>query len=499
MALPISALTALGAYPAANPSGYTSNVGTVTSVSGTGAVSGLTLTGSVTTSGNLTLGGTLSLTSGNVTTALGFTPVNKAGDTLTGNLIINGNTTFGDAVGDVGTFADQMGLDYTTDTLPTSRPALSLNFVNSGVLDSRVTFTRGSTATFVGSNGLIQTAAINAPRFDFDPVTLAAKGLLIEEPRTNLLTYSAEFDNASWVKGTGGPISANTIVSPDGATNADAYTWATSTSSYAFLSQTVSATSNIANTFSVWLKRPTGSGSRTIRLTISDVTTSTGNSASFTVTETWQRFAFTRTSGTSTASVGVGFTVGLTGTPIAAVDVLHVYGAQLEAGAFATSYIPTVASQVTRSADAASITGTNFSNWYNQTEGTISFNYTGTPTAVAQLWVPSAVGGPTIADNDGGNNVRVSLRSVAYVDTGGTITTAGLLYKTAFGYKQGDYASSTNAGTVQVSSNATAPTVQTGVTLGSLGGTSSFLNGHIRSIAYYNTRLSNTILQGITK
>jgi hypothetical protein len=63
-------------YDASNPSGYTTNVGTVTSVGGTGTVSGLSLSGSVTTSGNLTLGGTLSLTSGNVTTALGYTPYN---------------------------------------------------------------------------------------------------------------------------------------------------------------------------------------------------------------------------------------------------------------------------------------------------------------------------------------------------------------------------------------------------------------------------------------
>ena len=71
-----AALTALGAYAASNPSGYTTNTGTVTSVGGTGTVSGLTLTGTVTTSGSLTLGGTLSLTSGNVTTALGYTPYN---------------------------------------------------------------------------------------------------------------------------------------------------------------------------------------------------------------------------------------------------------------------------------------------------------------------------------------------------------------------------------------------------------------------------------------
>lgn len=70
--------TALGftPYNATNPAGYTSNTGTVTSVGGTGTVSGLTLSGTVTGSGNLTLGGTLSLTSANVTTALGFTPYN---------------------------------------------------------------------------------------------------------------------------------------------------------------------------------------------------------------------------------------------------------------------------------------------------------------------------------------------------------------------------------------------------------------------------------------
>ena len=65
-------------YNATNPAGYTTNVGTVTSVGGTGTVSGLTLTGNVSVSGNLTLGGTLSLTSGNITSGLGFTPENAA-------------------------------------------------------------------------------------------------------------------------------------------------------------------------------------------------------------------------------------------------------------------------------------------------------------------------------------------------------------------------------------------------------------------------------------
>ena len=72
-----TALTNLGAYAATNPSGYTTNVGTVTSVSGTGTISGISLSGTVSTTGSLTLGGTLSLTNANVTTGLGFTPVQQ--------------------------------------------------------------------------------------------------------------------------------------------------------------------------------------------------------------------------------------------------------------------------------------------------------------------------------------------------------------------------------------------------------------------------------------
>ena len=88
-------ISALGftPYNATNPSGFTSNTGTVTSVAGTGTVSGLTLSGTVTASGNLTLGGTLSLTSGNVTTALGYTPYNSSNPSgyITSSGSISGN------------------------------------------------------------------------------------------------------------------------------------------------------------------------------------------------------------------------------------------------------------------------------------------------------------------------------------------------------------------------------------------------------------------------
>ena len=93
-----SALTSLGAYPASNPNGYTSNTGTVTSVSGTGTVNGITLTGSVTTSGSLTLGGTLSGV--NLTSQItGTLPVANGGTGLTspgtsGNVLTSNGTAW---------------------------------------------------------------------------------------------------------------------------------------------------------------------------------------------------------------------------------------------------------------------------------------------------------------------------------------------------------------------------------------------------------------------
>lgn len=68
---------------------------------------------------------------------------------------------------------------------PTIEPSLRLDFANAKALDSRITFTRGSTATYVGSDGLIKYARANVPRFNHDPITGESLGLLIEEERTN--------------------------------------------------------------------------------------------------------------------------------------------------------------------------------------------------------------------------------------------------------------------------------------------------------------------------
>jgi hypothetical protein len=133
-------------------------------------------------------------------------------------------------------------------------PSLLLNFTNTSTLDPRITFTRSTTGTFTGSNGLIQTAAINDPRFDYNPTTLASLGLLIEEQRVNLQTYSEQFNNAVWTK-TRSSITADATTSPDGTVNADKLVEDTTASNTHEMTVSASFTSGTAYTLSIYAKQ----------------------------------------------------------------------------------------------------------------------------------------------------------------------------------------------------------------------------------------------------
>lgn len=115
------------------------------------------------------------------------------------------------------------------DALAYVTPTYSIDFTTGSLVPTigsgTPTFARASTGTYVNSSGLITSAAIDTPRFEYDPVTLAALGLLMEDQRTNLCLRSAEIDNASWNKGADISVTgANAWVSPDGGTNADVLT-----------------------------------------------------------------------------------------------------------------------------------------------------------------------------------------------------------------------------------------------------------------------------------
>ena len=257
-------------------------------------------------------------------------------------------------------------LDY-----PICRPSLDLDFTQEE-LDPRITFTRGSIGTRVNRNRVIETVAANQPRFDYDPVTGECKGLLIEESRQNLITYSNDFANPAWVIGTL-LYSSNDTISPDGTQNASTFTANIRTSSLNNIYQSFSCTASTTYTFSFYVKLGTLPAS-SFKIAVYNNTASSFIAVDVTPTQTlsslfWTRvsYSFTTPVGCTSARVYPYRNNSLTQNN----GTFYLYGTQVEAGAFPTSYIPTSGSTVTRSTDFASITGTNFSSWYNQNEGTI--------------------------------------------------------------------------------------------------------------------------------
>ena len=278
-------------------------------------------------------------------------------------------------------------LDY-----PICRPSLDLDFTQEG-LDPRITFSRGSIGTRVNRNRLIETVSANQPRFDYDPVTGECKGLLIEESRTNLLTYSNTFTNSIW-NGSSVTRTDNATTSPDGTTNACLIS--NSGTTYGGMLRYYYTFSAIPYTFSCFVKkinwryigiRIVGSIASGNFYPVFDLDTQTFLTNSVTgITLSYQAFpngwyrislTYTPTAGSSVLDIVL---VPANGDHFSRqgqnVYSAYVYGAQLEAGAFPTSYIPTIASTVTRSVDNVEMTGTNFSSWYNQTEGTFFYNGT---------------------------------------------------------------------------------------------------------------------------
>lgn len=405
-------------------------------------------------------------------------------------------------------------------------PSLILQFAGAQTLDPRITFTRSTTATFTGSDGLIQTAAIDAPRFDYNPTTLAPLGLLIEEQRVNLLLYSEEFDNAAWNKTLGTvtvTVAANSTTSPDGTVNADKVITANATGDHV-IAQVASVTSGTTYTQSWFLKaaelnwvqvtESTGFGSTQFQnINLSDGTVGNGNYGSAvsvtSVGNGWYRVSVTDTA-TATSASGR-FLVALLTSNVAArltdvtgngTDGVFIYGGQLEAGAFVTSYIPTVASQVTRAADVAVMTGTNFSSWYNAIEGTLygQADWMGLSNNDYFFAINNGTSSNLIAIGVSSTPLTrfiVSDGGVTQASVNGPTPVANVAFKIAGAYQANSFAAATNGTLGTVDTSGTVPSVNQ-VSLTSSSGTTNQFNGHIRQIAYYPRRLANSELQAIT-
>ena len=351
------------------------------------------------------------------------------------------------------------------------------------------------------------TSVINsAPRFDHNPTTGESLGLLVEEQRTNLVlntVLAGGTTPTSWALGsTGVPtVVSSTYGNTDGSTALSF----TTNADRNYITQTVALAANTTYTFSVLVESVinyAGTSSNVISLnngpTGATITGASGSPAA------GQRIAASiavgATAGNVQVRIGLGVGSNATGTIILSRP-------QLEAGAFPTSYIPTTTATVTRSADVASITGTNFSSWYRQDEGTVFVD------GASQKTDGAAGGFLTINDLSGVNRLDIRQYRLNPILNGQGSTnptwtsasmptiTANTNYKQALAYSpnsQGDAVSglletsTTALGLIQatrlgffVRDGQTSPS-------GNSGGT-------IKRLTFWPQRLPNSALQEVTR
>jgi hypothetical protein len=352
-------------------------------------------------------------------------------------------------------------------------------------------FTRSTSATRVNKDGLIEVVTNNKPRIDF--LNDSNGALLLEPSRTNLLPYSVDYSQADWTK-SNVILTSNFATAPDGATSASKIV---ATASDGSIQDSISITSGTTYTFSVYLKTTSGTLNTNISLgspAFPDTEGDGGRTKQIIVTNTWQRFTITSTAdATANSGIGVGgFNSFSTG------EEVLVWGAQLEVGSYATSYIPTQGATATRVAEVCSQTVPD--GIINSSEGVLFAEVS------------------TFADN---TYKRISLNNGSYVNSvvfdfiddnnlygkifvGGnavaTILASGLNIennnKLAFKYKQNDFALWVNGIQVGVDTSGSTPSGLN--TLGlDLAGNQDFY-GNTKQIQYFDIALTDAELQALT-
>jgi hypothetical protein len=388
-----------------------------------------------------------------------------------------------------------------------------------------ITFTRASTATFFNSAGVLTSAAIDAPRFDFNPSTLAARGLLIEESRTNSIRNNTMVGAVAGVVGVGSAAPPTNWTSFVGANLTFEIIGTGTESGITYVDVKISGTANATAVFpafetnnqivavdgqtwtsSLYFKvisqpAPFNSYANRIRINDSGGSQLAQIDTNFSPTTTLTRYTNTGTiANASTAFVSPAIRIGLTSGQ--AYDVTFRIGLpQLELGAFATSVIPTTTTALTRAADVASVN--TLSPWYNAAASTVYAEWNTQANSVSRYLFEiqqNATSNNRVDVNINTSNVvnpRTVISGAASMTLAAGTYTAGTTAKIAFAYAQSDYASSLNGGSAVTSLAGNIPSSLGIMYLGSLAG-SVFINGYLRRITYYPRRLSNAELVSIT-
>lgn len=404
---------------------------------------------------------------------------------------------------------------------------LDLDFVGTESVDPRITFTRASTAMRTNSAGVLESVAINTPRIDYDPVTLLCRGLMVEEERTNLLTYSDGIGTTPWSKTRCSVISATAY----GAAPMFKIVEDTSASTTHLIGRVsagnVSWVSGKTYTTSILVKKSERDG---VGLSLSAGAFGANIYAQFnlltggvvlksgTVTahakylgaDLW-RLGITATA-TATAAAPIyvfigrdaGATLSYTGDGSSGI---YVGAPQVEEGANMSSYIPTVATAMTRSAEVASMTGSNFSDWYNQTDGTflVDFDFAGHSGSGALISAFNSAATNTYSSyiyfNSANSNVQAysAAAGVTQCSIALGVSPDTLPQRVAHAYKTDFFGAAMNGGAVVSDASGTTPSGINSLFIGRSPTDSNPMCGHIRRLTYFPTRLSNSTLQMLSR
>ena len=371
------------------------------------------------------------------------------------------------------------------------------------------------------------TSTINsAPRFDHNPTTGESLGLLVEEQRTNSIRNNTM---VGAVAGTPGTVPTNWFVyvgSGTGVATSIVGTGVESGITYVDIrfngTPSASTTWSVINepgnviaaatgqswTYSAWARISAGSSANVTSPVIffdenQGINYITGGSiATSYLTSTWQRYSATRTlSGGATidrVNGGLRFSV----TAGQAINItLRIGLPQLEQGAFATSVIPTTTAAATRSADVASISGSNFSSWYRQDEGTVfaSASVTTPSYSAGVLWDIGAGGAFGSTAYCAWNGSQWTLNPLTAPLNLFSVVASSALSANASALQLNNSVIAANGLLGSVDSSCSLPSSPTTLSIGKAGWASgNFFNGTIRRCTYYPQRLANTLLQAIT-
>jgi len=388
------------------------------------------------------------------------------------------------------------------------------------------TVTRNTAATRLNSAGLLESVASGIPRLDYytSGGVTGCPALLVEPAATNTALQSAGFEvSGTWVPTN---ISVTTgitpaFTAPDGSTDADLLADNSTNGRHRVQQNLLSFTSGTTYTFSVFVKKNSSNrfllinantafnSVAALSLDTLAITNISGSGASVeNYGNGWYRFSIRGTASTTTAGGTVFVQMQDTnadGTYIGNGSSFYLWGAQLETGSVATSYIPTTTGTGSRSADVVSVSGA-VSGCIGQTEGTIYAEVdirNSVTAAILGLDNNSATDFIIIFRNSS-RQITVTIRR-ANGSLDAIITSSVLpvgVHKVALKYTNGNYALWINGLLAGTSTNSVSfPTSLTACRLGANAfgsGAGDPFNDRIRAAALYTTRLTDAELATLT-